>query len=142
VSLYAVGGGNGGGPRAGTVLSKEAIVIGVGGGGGDRLRGDQTTVDVAVPPDEAPLLTQAASAGAVAVALIPDGTKVGEPPPPAPEKQARKTPDAGTSQPSGGARNPGGTQSPGGTQTPAAGGPQGAGAAPRAPSTGGNRPWH
>ncbi|WP_329522350.1 hypothetical protein [Spirillospora sp. NBC_01491] len=139
VSLYAVGGGNGGGPRAGTVLSKEAIVIGVGGGGGDRLRSDAITVDVAVPPDEAPLLTQAASAGAVAVALIPEGTKLEEPAA-APDRPAKKIPDTGTPETPGGTQPPTGTQGPGGTQNPATGGPQGAGAphAPRSPSTGGN----
>jgi hypothetical protein len=76
VGLYAVGGGQGGGPRPGTLLSADAIVVAVGSGGDDRLRGDQTMVDVAVPPADAPQLTQAASAGAVAVAVVPEGTRV------------------------------------------------------------------
>ncbi|MFI6519973.1 hypothetical protein ACIBF1_30770 [Spirillospora sp. NPDC050679] len=97
VGLYAVGGGNGG-PKAGTVLSGEAIVVGLTrGGSGDRLRGDQTAMDVAVPPAEAALLTQAASAGAVAVALLPDGTRAapgdnasgGAPPPTTTDKPER-----------------------------------------------------
>lgn len=117
VTLYAVGGGTGGGPRAGTVLSQEAIVIGVGRGGGDRLRGDQTTVDVAVPPGEAALLTQAASAGAVAVALIPDGTRVsGGAQSPPPDKQGKQTPAPGGGETPGGTPGPG-DQSPNGGQS-------------------------
>lgn len=80
VALYAAGGGTGGGPRAGTVLSSDAIVVNVGRAGGDRLRSDQTTVDVAVPPADAPLVTQAASAGTIALALVPDGTNPAPPP--------------------------------------------------------------
>ncbi|WP_157431989.1 hypothetical protein [Actinomadura hibisca] len=111
VGLYAVGGGNSGGPKAGTVLSGEAIVVSLSrGGSGDRLRGDQTTMDVAVPPGEAALLTQAASAGTVAVALLPDGTRAapadGGAPPPTTEKPAR----------------PGDQPSPGGQQAPNTGG--------------------
>jgi hypothetical protein len=115
VGLYAVGGtGNGsGGPRPGTVLSSDAIVIGVSGGGGDRLRGDQTSVDVAVLPAEAPQLTQAASAGGVALALVPEGTRLGpaqQAPPQAPDKQTGSPepgngnpgPGAGTGQPNTG----------------------------------------
>jgi hypothetical protein len=73
VTLYAVGGGQNGGPRAGTVLSADAIVLGIGGTGGSggelggtRLSSDQTSIDVAVPPSDAPQVTQAASAGAAA----------------------------------------------------------------------------
>src|SRR5690606_41119785 len=68
VTLYAVGGGQNGGPRAGTVLSEDAIVVGIsgdrdtGGLGGARLSSDQTSVDVAVPPGDAAKVTQAASA--------------------------------------------------------------------------------
>lgn len=119
VTLYAVGNGSGGGPRAGTVLAAEAIVINVGGGGGDRLRSDQTTVDVAVAPGDAPQVTEAASAGTVAIALIPDGTK-------APGQPAGGTP--GKQQPS-----PGGSQPPAGT----GGGTPGAGSG-GSPGTGGN----
>ncbi|GAA4145115.1 hypothetical protein [Actinomadura keratinilytica] len=91
VALYAVGGGNGG-PRAGTVLSTDAIVLGVGGGASDRLRDDLTSVDVAVAPGEAALVTQAASAGTVAVGLVPDGTQVGSAPAAAPERTAQSSP--------------------------------------------------
>lgn len=117
VTLFAVGGGTNGGPRAGTVLAQDAIVLSVGSGdagGPTRLRSEQTSVDVAVLPADAAQVTQAASAGTVALALIPDGTKVSAPP-------------ANPQQPSG--QNdegvdplPGGDQGTGGPQTPNTGG--------------------
>lgn len=65
VTLYAVGTGQNGGPRAGTVLSADAIVIGIAGTGGSggefggtRLSSDQTSIDVAVPPSDAPQVTR------------------------------------------------------------------------------------
>ncbi|RAY12168.1 hypothetical protein DPM19_25940 [Actinomadura craniellae] len=77
VSLYAVGTAASGGPRPGAVLAEEAIVYDVGGDGREgTVRGEQVTVSVAVPPAQAPLVTQAASAGAIAVAVIPTGTTV------------------------------------------------------------------
>jgi hypothetical protein len=127
VSLYAVGGGTGGGPRAGTLLSADAIVVGMAQGSvdGNRLRGDQTSVDVAVPPAEAPQVTQAASAASIAVALIPEGTRLpsgGRPAPPPPEDSTppggAQTPEPGTS----GAPPPGGEQGGQGTP-PGTGGP-------------------
>jgi hypothetical protein len=77
VSLYSVG-GNSTSVKPGTVLSGDAIVSYSGGSSGqnNQVSSDQTSVSVAVPPDQAPLLTQAASAGAVAVALLPSGVKV------------------------------------------------------------------
>ncbi|RMI36967.1 hypothetical protein, partial [Actinomadura harenae] len=76
VALYAVSGGNGGGAtRAGTVLAPDAIVIGVSDGGGGRLGSDGLSLDVAVTPAQVGPVTQAASGGLVAVALIPDGTQ-------------------------------------------------------------------
>lgn len=117
VALYAVGGGQNGGPRAGTVLAQDAVVIGIGGasdgGGPTRLRSDQTSVDVAVLPADAAQVTQAASAGAVALALLPPGTK-----PAAPKKPVEQNdPGAGN----GGAGNPGGADPlPGGTPNPGA----------------------
>ncbi|MFB4313412.1 hypothetical protein [Actinomadura sp. 21ATH] len=110
VSLYAVGGGNGGGPRAGTVLSADAVVIGVSSGGDrQRLRGDQTSVDVAVPPGEAAQVTQAASAGSIAIALIPEGTRVSgggaQPPPPADTGGGETGPGASQSPPPTGGQN-------------------------------------
>jgi hypothetical protein len=77
VSLYAVG-GNSTSVKPGTVLSDDAIVSYAGGNGSrsNQFSSDQSSVSVAIPPDQAPLLTQAASAGAVAVALLPSGVKV------------------------------------------------------------------
>ncbi|MFD0902626.1 hypothetical protein [Actinomadura sediminis] len=138
VTVYAVGGEEGA-ARPGTVLAADAIVVGVGaGGGGDTIAGERlsaglTTVDVAVPPGDAADVATAASAGAVAIALIPPGTETksgGASPPPAAETpgsgQARGGPGQGTptqgtptqgaptqgappqgGQPSGGARTPG-----------------------------------
>jgi hypothetical protein len=76
VSLYGVGGQNTVGVRAGTTLAEDAVVYGVTAGGEQTLQSDQTMISVAVPPEQAPQVTLAASAGAVAVALIPAGTKV------------------------------------------------------------------
>ncbi|RFS86329.1 hypothetical protein D0T12_06935 [Actinomadura spongiicola] len=123
VLLYAVGGGTNGGPRPGTVLSRDAIVIGVGaddgggaGLGGPRLRSEQTSVDVAVAPADAPQVTQAASAGTLALALIPPGASVAVPPPaktvepdPAEPDPARPPGPGGQTPGSGGTRNPDGT---------------------------------
>ncbi|MFI0447766.1 hypothetical protein [Actinomadura sp. 6N118] len=98
VSLYAVGTGTGsGGPRPGTVLSTNAIVVNVSSSGkSDRLRGDQTSVNVAVPPNEAPAIAQAASAGAVGLALLPPGTELAPQQAPTPQKQ--QTPGNGNTQ--------------------------------------------
>jgi hypothetical protein len=138
VSLYAVGGGTGGGPRAGTVLSSDAIVVGLSQGDRDvnRLRGDQTSVDVAVAPRDAPLVTQAASAGAIAVALIPEGTQLPaggrqQDPPPQDEPSQNPPPVQGQTPdqtPGGGT----GTGDPGTSQSPPPGG------AVPTPGTGGN----
>jgi hypothetical protein len=114
VMLYAVGGGTNGGPRAGTVLAQDAIVLGVGSGdagGPTRLRSEQTSVDVAVLPADAAQVTQAASAGTVALALIPDGTKVSLPPA-NPEKPANENPGGVEPVPEGG-QGTGTPQSPG-----------------------------
>ena len=112
VTLYAVGsGGQNGAPRAGTVLAQDAVVIGVGGGdagGPTRLRSDQTSVDVAVLPADAAQVTQAASAGAVAIALLPPGTKAVPP-----KQPAGQTGPGGTGDPSGVDPLPGGTPAPG-----------------------------
>lgn len=76
VGLYAVSGGNGGAAtRTGTVLAPDAIVIGVSSGGSGRLGSDGVSLDIAVPPSQVAAVTQAASNGLVAVALIPDGTQ-------------------------------------------------------------------
>ncbi|MEV4259545.1 hypothetical protein AB0J52_40835 [Spirillospora sp. NPDC049652] len=79
VSLYAVSGGSGGNggaaTRAGAVLAPDAIVVGASSGGSGRLGSDGLSLDVAVPPGQVAQVTQAASNGLVAVALIPDGTQ-------------------------------------------------------------------
>ncbi|TDC69317.1 hypothetical protein E1200_09030 [Actinomadura sp. GC306] len=132
VTLYAVGGGQNGGPRAGTVLAADAVVIGVGGAGGGggelgaaRLSSDQTSIDVAVSPADAPQVTQAASAGAVALALIPDGAR-----PPAASAE-RSPPPTG--------RNQGGAEPPDGPVQVPGGGGSGTGESPPAgPGAGGN----
>ncbi|WP_175596074.1 hypothetical protein [Thermomonospora catenispora] len=105
VALYAVAGGQGGGPRPGTLLSADAIVQQVRAGGEDRLRSETTMVDVAVPPADAPLLTQAASAGAVAAVIVPEGTRItpSQSASPPPQSSAAPAPGAGdrtTPQPS------------------------------------------
>ncbi|GAA2160302.1 hypothetical protein [Actinomadura napierensis] len=120
VTLYAVGNGGGGGPRAGTVLAADAIVVNVGGGGSGRLRSDQTNVDVAVAPGDAAQVTEAASAGTVAIALIPGGTKVAGQP---------------SAAPSGGAQPP---AEPGGDGAGAGTGTGTPGAGNGTPGTGGN----
>lgn len=138
VTLYAVGGGQNGGPRAGTVLSEDAIVVGIsgdrdtGGLGGARLSSDQTSVDVAVPPGDAAKVTQAASAQAVAVALIPDGTRAAAAPggqSPPPEKNRNRDDEPGGAGEPGGAEPPDGTVPvPGGSPGTGQGTPPGTGA--------------
>ncbi|MCP9950640.1 hypothetical protein [Actinomadura madurae] len=121
VTLFAVGGATNGGPRAGTVLAQDAIVLGVGtgdSGGPTRLRSEQTSVDVAVLPADAAKVTQAASAGAVALALIPDGTSVSAPP--APQQPAGQNDEGVDPVPSGGPGTGGGQT--GGPQVPSTGG--------------------
>ncbi|WP_019634992.1 hypothetical protein [Actinomadura atramentaria] len=80
VALYAVAAGTGGaaaGTRSGGVLSGDAVVRSIGKGDSGRLGGtDQTTIDVAVPVSDAGKVAQAASAGGVAVALLPAGAKL------------------------------------------------------------------
>lgn len=132
VILYAVGNGQNGGPRPGAVLAQDAIVVGVGAGddgGPTRLRSDQTSVDVAVLPADAAQVAQAASAGAVALALVPDGTKLSAPPA---KQQKQNKQESGGVEPvpnqggaptqSGGTQNQGGTPNQGGPQSPGTGG--------------------
>jgi hypothetical protein len=86
VSLYAVGGTNTS-VKPGTVLSDDAIVsyTGSGGGAGSRsLSSETSSVSVAIPPEQAPQVTQAASSGSVAVALLPSGVKVNKAQAPSP----------------------------------------------------------
>jgi hypothetical protein len=103
VSLYGVAVQSSASVRAGTTLAEDAVVYGVAGAGEQTLQADQTMVSVAVPPEQAPQVTQAASAGAVAVALIPAGTKV----------------PAGAQAPAQGQAPASGQQTPPGGPTPA-----------------------
>lgn len=104
VSLYGVGGQNTGAVRPGTTLSEDAIVYGVAKAGDQTLQSDQTMISVAVPPAQAPLVAQAASAGAVAVALVPAGTTVSG------ETTAPEAPGGGAGPDPGPASGSGGRQ--------------------------------
>jgi hypothetical protein len=109
VSLYGVGGQTtGGAPRAGTTLSEDAIVYGVAKAGDRTLQSDQTMISVAVPPGEAPLVTQAASAGAVAVALVPAGTTVSGGAAPSGQSPGNTTPNGRGTAPGGRTTTPAG----------------------------------
>jgi hypothetical protein len=112
VSLYGVAGQNTAGVRAGTTLSEDAIVYGVASAGEQTLQSDQTMVSVAVPPSQAPQVTQAASSGAVAVALVPTGTRVPQdttaPRQPAGTGDGGQQPTAPTGGRTPGATTPGG----------------------------------
>jgi hypothetical protein len=97
VAVYAVGGQNSGVP-AGTVLSTDAIVLDVRAAGETSLESGQTRISVGVPPEQAPALTQAASAGAVAVAFVPAGTTVSPSDPTGGKSALRQTPAQNTQQ--------------------------------------------
>jgi hypothetical protein len=108
VSLYAVG-GNSTSVKPGTVLSDDAIVSYTASGGGTDSRSSSSgtsSVSVAIPPEQAPLVTQAASTGSVAVALLPSGVKVNKaqaPSPVQPNAPQKSTPAVGgPTGPSGG----------------------------------------
>jgi hypothetical protein len=120
VAVYAVG-GQGSGVTGGTLLANDAIVQDVRKLGEGTLESNQTRISLAVPPDQAPGLAQAASAGAAAIALVPPGTAVPgssssgrQPAKPAPGTGGRQSaPPAGEQ---GGGQQNGGQQSatPGG----------------------------
>ncbi|GAA0959239.1 hypothetical protein [Actinocorallia libanotica] len=82
VALYAVGGRESG-IKAGTLLAPDAVVRKVAGSdtGDSKLvnttrASTEVRVSVEVLPEQAPAVTQAASAGDVAVAVVPPGTTV------------------------------------------------------------------
>jgi hypothetical protein len=76
VALYAVSSQAGqNGAQSGTVLAPVATVYDVVQPGQNDIQADQVAVSVTVPVDQAPEVTQAASGGAVAVALLPAGEK-------------------------------------------------------------------
>jgi hypothetical protein len=115
VAVYAVG-GQGSGVPSGTLLANDAVVQDVRKQGEGTLESNQTRLSVAVPPEQAPALAQAASAGAAAVALVPPGTSVSIPD--ANGKPAKQAPAQGGGQQ---ATTPGGQQ-PGGQQPTTPGG--------------------
>lgn len=73
VAVYAVAVEGQTAIQAGAVLAPAAMVYDVAGPGQNDIQSDQVQVSVTVPTDEAPLVTQAASAGAVAVAVLAPG---------------------------------------------------------------------
>ena len=106
VALYAVASQGGqSGAQTGTVLAPAATVFDVVRPGQNDIQADQVSVSVTVPVDQAPQVTQASSAGAVAVALLPAGEKAPQTPP----KQTQPR------QPAGGAPSP--TATPRGQST-------------------------
>jgi hypothetical protein len=106
VALYAVASQGGqSGAQTGTVLAPAATVFDVVRPGQNDIQADQVSVSVTVPVDQAPQVTQASSAGAVAVALLPAGEKAPQTPP----KQTQPR------QPAGGVPSP--TATPRGQST-------------------------
>lgn len=97
VAVYAVSvQGGQTGTETGSVLAPAATVYDVAQPGQNDVQSDQVQVSVTVPAGEAPQVTQAASAGAVAVALLPAGEQ-------APASPPRQRPGAAptTQQPTG-----------------------------------------
>jgi hypothetical protein len=121
VAVYAVSGDAGGGATGGTLLANDAIVQDVRKIGEGTLESNQTRISLAVPPEQAPGLAQAASAGAAVVALVPPGTTLpgpssnGRPP-------AKQTPGQGGQQNTTPGGQQGGGQQNGGQQTATPGG--------------------
>lgn len=112
VALYAVASqGGSSGTQSGTVLAPAATVYDVERPGQNDIQSDQVTVSVAVPSGEAPAVTEASSAGAVAVALLPAGEQAPQAPKPPKPLKPQKTqqptpgqqgrPDQGRQQSSG-----------------------------------------
>ncbi|MCO5969322.1 CpaB family protein [Actinoallomurus soli] len=116
VAVYAVAVEGQTGIQAGAVLAPVAMVYDVAGPGQNDIQSDQVQVSVTVPTDEAPLVTQAASAGAVAVAVLAPGEQasgkrahavtVPSAVPPTPQQSAtarQPAPDRTTRRPASGA---------------------------------------
>jgi hypothetical protein len=95
VVLYAVASQGGqSGAQSGSVLAPAATVYDVVQPGENDIQADQVTVSVTVPVDQAPQVTQASSAGAVAVALLPPGEKAPQAPKQQPSDQQPAQPQA------------------------------------------------
>jgi hypothetical protein len=98
VALYAVSSQGGqSGAQSGTLLASAATVYDVVQPSQNDIQSDQIAVSVAVPAGQAPAVTQASSAGAVAVALLPAGEKAPQTPPKQPpvQQQPSATPRNG-----------------------------------------------
>jgi hypothetical protein len=96
VALYAVASqGGSSGAQSGTVLAQAATVYDVVQPGENDVQSDTVSVSVTVPVGQAPAVTQASSAGAVAVALLPAGEQAPQTP------QAPKQPKPDQSRPQG-----------------------------------------
>jgi hypothetical protein len=80
VALYAVAADGTTGGQDGSLLAPEATVFDVRQPGENDVESDQVQVSVAVPPDQAPQVTEAASSGGIAVALLPAGEQAAQPP--------------------------------------------------------------
>lgn len=116
VAVYAVAGSSGQNTaQTGDVLAPAATVYDVAQPGQNDVQSDQVQVSVAVPTDDAPQVTQAASAGGVAIALLAPGDQARNRAArhPAATRQPGPQPSAG--QPSAGPSDNGGT---GGQPTP------------------------
>lgn len=94
VALYAVASQGGqSGSQSGTVLAPAATVYDVVRPGQNDVQIDQITVSVTVPAGQAPAVTQASSAGAVAVALLPAGEQAPQTPQASRQPRQQTTPD-------------------------------------------------
>jgi hypothetical protein len=88
VALYAVvAQGGQSGAQTGSVLAPAATVYDVVRPSENSVQSDQIAVSVTVPVGQAPAVTQASSAGAIAVALLPAGEKVPQTPKQPPAQQ-------------------------------------------------------
>jgi hypothetical protein len=114
VALYAVASQGGqSGAQSGSVLAPAATVYDVVQPGANDVQSDQITVSVTVPVGQAPAVTQASSAGAVAVALLPAGEKAPQTPrQPAPPPQDKTDQPNQPNQPSGSPRSTSSTGTP------------------------------
>jgi hypothetical protein len=102
VALYAVASqGGSSGAQTGSVLAPAATVYDVVRPGQNDIQSDQITVSVTVPVAQAPQVTQASSAGAVAVALLPAGEKAPQTPQTPKQQQQQNPPASRTPRPTG-----------------------------------------
>lgn len=134
VALYAVASqGGASGAQTGTVLAPAATVYDVVRPGQNDIQSDTITVSVSVPVGQAPAVTQASSAGAVAVALLPAGEEAPQTAKqPGKQPKPESTPSQSQDQGQGQSQQPSGQQPSG---QPSGQQPSGA-TTPRGRSTG------